>query len=164
MNNEQMLFTEPIADQNQKYATEEQFADQLRTLKELRDKQESVKSLYTIAKAKFDTETAELTTEKKSIEGQIATVSDTIRSYAVNRYEQDATKSKDIGFGVKIRVEHTLSYDEQIAITWCKENAKIAVKEVLLKDIFKAIANEKPLDFVIYIETTTATLPSKIEL
>lgn len=66
--------------------------------------------------------------------------------------------------GLALRVTHSLKYDEQEAIKWCETNATAALKTVLEKKPFEALAEASDLTFVEKIDTPTITIDSDLSM
>jgi hypothetical protein len=64
--------------------------------------------------------------------------------------------------GLGLRVNHSLEYDEKDAIKWCEVNAKTALKTVLDKKPFEALAEASDIEFVKKIDVPTITIASDL--
>jgi len=64
--------------------------------------------------------------------------------------------------GLGLRVNHSLEYKEQDAITWCETNAKTALKTVLITKVFEALAEASDLNFVKKVDVPTITIASDL--
>jgi hypothetical protein len=69
---------------------------------------------------------------------------------------------KTLPEGLSLRVNRSLKYDEQEAIKWCETNAKTALKVVLEKKPFEALAEATDLTFVEKIDVPTITIASDL--
>ena len=64
--------------------------------------------------------------------------------------------------GLGLRITHSLKYDEAAAIKWCEVNAKAAIKTVLDKKPFEALAETSNIEFVEKIDTPTITIATDL--
>lgn len=107
--------------------------------------------------SKADEITAEIKTEKTAV---------IIKSINGMTKEQRAAAFAEfkalLPSGLGLRVNHLLEYNEQDAIKWCEVNAKTALKTVLDKKPFEALAEASDIEFVKKIDVPTITIASDL--
>jgi len=64
--------------------------------------------------------------------------------------------------GLGLRITHSLKYDEAAAIKWCEVNAKAAIKTVLDKKPFEALAETSNIEFIEKIDTPSITIATDL--
>ena len=82
-----------------------------------------------------------------------------IHAHALSNYAVDS--NKDVGFGVKIRMQKIFDYDEKDAFKWAFDH-KLALK--LDASAFKKQAELQNIECVNIIEKPSVTIPRKIEV
>lgn len=143
-------------------------ADQQEAVKNLQARLEETPEYKSLAEAKaalteFSNKETEITagikTEKVSfITGLINGMDKDKRAAALAEFKNA------LPTGLALRVTHSLKYDEQEAIKWCETNAKTAIKTVLDKKPFEALAEASDLAFVEKINTPTITIASDLSM
>lgn len=73
------------------------------------------------------------------------------------------TGNKKLDYGIGIRVMNKLSYDDEKAIEWAKENMPIAIKQTIDKKQFETYAKTTELDFVDKSDEITITFPKEFK-
>ena len=143
-------------------------ADQQEAVKKLQSYLEETPAYKNLAEAKAalteysakETEiTASIKSEKASFIAELIDGMDKDKRAAAL-----AEFKKALPDGLALRVTHSLKYDEQEAIRWCQENAKTAIKTVLDKKPFEALAETTDLAFVEKIDTPTITIASDLSM
>jgi small-conductance mechanosensitive channel len=155
-------------------------ADELKTLAQLRklssETKDAIKQLEKVLEEtpayqrlveakeslkEYESKADEITTEIKTsrtamIEEQTKLLSKEERAAVYAEFKEK------LPVGLGLRINHSLKYDEQEAIKWCEINAKTAIKTVLDKKPFEALAEASDLAFVEKIDTPTITIATDL--
>jgi len=133
------------------------------TLHAARTAAEIADATLQLSRDQWELENAELIATKVEAHKLANEADDTLREALVELYEKTHEKHFDVGCAV--RVSELYDYQIGMALTWAKENARIAVvPESLNCKVFEGFCKDEKLrpDFVIVSEKVTATIPTDL--
>ena len=132
--------------------------DRLIDLNTLRKNEKVIKDELNLRQERFNKENETLINEIKIISEKIDGESGAIRALVIEKYNETGNKQQEFGLG--IRVNKKLSYDEKEALNYAKEH-KMFLK--LDKSGFEKHAKTENVDFVKIEEIPTATIPTDLD-
>ena len=136
--------------------------EQLQKLGVMRQVKDQFDDEWRTLQAAFEEEHSELLRKRTDASNDINTVSEEIRTLALDQYE--TTNVKDFEGGVKIKLFKTMGYDNALAEAWAKENATMCF--VFNTKTFEKIVKANPSSCPVATigEEARVQIPSKIEV
>ena len=114
-------------------------------------------------RAEFDEQNRDLIESIITSDTDIESQKDSIKEDAKLEFKETGIK-KLLG-GIGIRVLNKISYSNENAINWAKDNMPVAIKEVLDKKQFETFAKSNDLGaWVTKEESVSVTFPKEIKL
>lgn len=134
-------------------------SEQLKNLKELRDKKNRFREELAKKQKLFLEENKELFAVINIVSADSMAAEDELRTEALKEF--NLTGNKNLAGGVKIKIMSKLVYEPDKALAWAMEHS---LALALDKKAFDNIAKTNKIDFVEYTDVPTATIPTNIEV
>ena len=156
---EAMGFGAPTNAEEDAASEKESFEQDIRELKVLRDNELEYNTILTGLQISFAEKHKNMIHSMATIKEAIGKLEASIKTKALNQYEEDGEKK--LAFGVGIQVKKDVLFDDDLAFAWAKETG-LCLKLDL--SAFKKIAKVQKIKWTYIGDRTIATIPTDIKI